>query len=143
METKISKIRKRDGNIVDFDQNKITNAIFKAAQAAGGKDKKLAKQLSDKVDEELNKITEIPTVEQIQDIAEKVLIEESHSATAKAYILYRQERANIRKEKQLVLEKEEIDEVDKRFDVNALRVLKARYLRKDATGKLIETTKLR
>ena len=72
---------------------------------------------------------------------ERVLIEEGHASTAKAYILYRQERAAIRKEKQLVLEKEDIDEVDKRFDVNALRVLKARYLRKDTTGKLIETPK--
>lgn len=141
MEQTISKIRKRDGRIVDFDQNKITNAIFKAAQAAGGRDKKIARQLSDRVIAELNRIEGVPSVEQIQDMVENVLIKEGHAATAKAYILYRQERAALRKEKQLVLEKEDIDEVDKRFDVNALRVLKARYLRKDSTGKLIEDPK--
>jgi len=141
METKISRIKKRDGTVVSFDQSKITNAIFKAAQSVGGKDRKIAVMLSDKVVEELEKQTLTPSVEQIQDIVEKVLIENGHTATAKAYILYRQERAAIRKEKQIVLEKEEVDEVDKRFDVNALRVLKARYLRKDATGKLIETPK--
>lgn len=139
--SKISKIQKRDGRIVEFDQSKITEAIFKAARAVGGKDRKLAKQLSDRVVAELEKLSGVPKVEQIQDIVEKILIESGHAATAKAYILYRQERAAIRKEKQIVLEKEEIDEVDKRFDVNALRVLKARYLRKDATGKLIETPK--
>ena len=139
---KISGIRKRDGTVVEFDQRKITEAIFKAAKSVGGKDKKLTQQLSDKVVqklEELGKAT--PAVEEIQDLVEKVLIEEGHAATAKAYILYRQQRSEIRKEKQLVLEKEDIDEVDKRFDVNALRVLKARYLRKDATGKLIENPK--
>ncbi|MBI3027324.1 adenosylcobalamin-dependent ribonucleoside-diphosphate reductase [Candidatus Woesearchaeota archaeon] len=141
MEARISQIRKRDGSVVGFDQSKITAAIFKAAHSVGGKDKKIAIQLSDKVIEQLNLLNGVPTVEQIQDIVEKVLIEEGHAATAKAYILYRQQRSEIRKEKQIVLEKEEIDEVDKRFDVNALRVLKARYLRKDATGKLIETPK--
>lgn len=141
MQQKISKIRKRDGRIADFDQSKITGAIFKAAKSVGGRDKKIAQLLSSKVVEELEKLSTAPSVEQIQDTVEKILIEEGHAATAKAYILYRQERAAIRKEKQLVLEKEEIDEVDKRFDVNALRVLKARYLRKDATGKLIETPK--
>lgn len=142
METKLSRIRKRDGTVVSFDQEKITNAIFKAAHAVNGKDRKAAQMLSDKVVQELERIgNPNPTVEEIQDTVEKVLIENGHASTAKAYILYRQERAAIRKEKQLVLEKEEIDEVDKRFDVNALRVLKARYLRKDATGKLIETPK--
>ncbi|MEK6828385.1 MAG: ATP cone domain-containing protein, partial [Nanoarchaeota archaeon] len=137
----MSRIRKRDGSIAAFDQNKITSAIFKAAKSVGGKDKRIAQQLSDKVVAELSKLESTPSVEQIQDIVERVLIEECHASTAKAYILYRQERAAIRKEKQLVLEKEDIDEVDKRFDVNALRVLKARYLRKDATGKLTETPK--
>src|SRR3989339_1097436 len=142
METTTQRIRKRDGTVVVFDQNKITNAVFKAAQSVGGKDRKIAQQLSDKVIEEIEKLGKTsPSVEEIQDIVEKVLIEQGHASTAKAYILYRQQRAEIRKEKQLVLEKEEIDEVDKRFDVNALRVLKARYLRKDATGKLIETPK--
>jgi len=141
METKISRIKKRDGSIVAFDQGKITSAIFKAAKSVGGKDKRIAQQLSDNVVKELEKLESTPSVEQIQDIVEKVLIEEGHASTAKAYILYRQERAAIRKEKQLVLEKEEIDEVDKRFDVNSLRVLKARYLRKDSTGKLTETPK--
>src|SRR3989344_3879345 len=142
METTTQRIRKRDGMVVVFDQNKITNAVFKAAQSVGGKDRKIAQQLSDKVIEEIEKLGKTsPSVEEIQDIVEKVLIEQGHASTAKAYILYRQQRAEIRKEKQLVLEKEEIDEVDKRFDVNALRVLKARYQRKDATGKVTETPK--
>ena len=46
---KIKKVRKRDGRIVDFDQERVTNAIFKAAQAVGGKNRKLSKKLSDKV----------------------------------------------------------------------------------------------
>ena len=141
MDSKISRIKKRDGSVVGFDQSKITAAIWKAARSVGGKDKSHAQILSDKVVQELEKLNTTPSVEQIQDTVEKVLIEAGHAATAKAYILYRQQRSELRKEKQLVLEKEEIDEVDKRFDVNALRVLKARYLRKDATGKLIETPK--
>src|SRR3989339_2025259 len=142
METKISRMKKRDGTVVLFDQNKITTAIFKAAQSVGGKDRSAARTLSDNIIKELEGLgITTPSVEEIQDAVEKVLIEHGHAATAKAYILYRQERAAVRKEKQIVLEKEDIDEVDKRFDVNALRVLKARYLRKDATGKLIETPK--
>lgn len=146
---KIEKIKKREGQIVNFDQNRITEAIFKAVKAVGGTDRKRAEQLSDEVVKILNKrflakegkIESIPTVEDVQDIVEKVLIENGHAKTAKAYILYRQQRAELRKEKTRILEKETLDEVDKNFDLNALRVLKSRYLRKNAEGKLIETPK--
>ena len=135
-------IRKRDGRIVEFEQKKISNAIFKAAKAVGGEDISKSDMLSSRVVEELLKSGDtIPSVEEVQDVVEKILIENGHAKTAKAYIVYRQQRQELRKEKQTVLEKEEIDEVDKSFDVNALKVLKSRYLRKDSNGKLIETPK--
>ncbi len=56
MQQKISKIRKRDGSVVEFDQSKITNAVFNAAQAVGGKDKKAAQELSNKVVAELENV---------------------------------------------------------------------------------------
>jgi len=86
----IRKIKKRDGKIVDFNPVKITEAIWKAAQAVGGKDYKRAGELTDQVlailEKELKR-SEIPTVEQVQDAVEKVLIEDGHAKTAKAYIL--------------------------------------------------------
>ncbi len=139
----IKQIIKRDGRVVDFDKSKIAEAIWKAAKAVGGKDKRLSEQLADKVVIELEKIfkDKIPSVEDVQDVVEKVLIEEGHAKTAKAYILYRQERRLIREEKKKILEKDEIDEVDKQFDVNALRVLASRYLNKNEEGKIIESPK--
>jgi len=140
----IKQIRKRDGRLATFDQNKITAALARAIAQTIGKDQALAQKLSDQVvriiQERFDGRT-VPTVEEVQDTVEKVLLENGQAKTAKSYILYRQKRAEIRKEKQRILEKEEIDEVDKRFDLNALRVLKARYLRKDIDGKLIETPK--
>ena len=95
----IRKIRKRDGKVVDFNPIKITNAIWKAAQAVGGKDHRKAGELTDRVlerlEKELNK-GEIPTVEQVQDVVEKTLIEEGHARTAKAYILYRKQHHDMR-----------------------------------------------
>ncbi|WP_457640902.1 adenosylcobalamin-dependent ribonucleoside-diphosphate reductase [Persephonella sp.] len=140
----LTKIRKRDGRIVPFNPDKITNAIWKAMQAIGERDYSLAQKISQRVIDELKKMLkpeEIPDVEQIQDIVEKKLIEAGLAKVAKAYILYRQKRAEIRKEKQQILNKKEIDEVDKKFDINALRVLAARYLNKDITGKIIESPK--
>jgi ribonucleoside-triphosphate reductase len=92
-------VRKRDGRLEPFDQERITNAIWKAAKAVGGKDRELAKKLSDQVVEMLrNRFGEegVPTVEEIQDIVEKVLIENGHARTAKAYILYRKQHQDIR-----------------------------------------------
>ncbi len=95
----IRKIRKRDGKVVDFNPVKITNAIWKAAEAVGGKDYKKATKLTDNVLDVLEKELkrgEIPTVEQVQDLVEKILIEEGHAKTAKAYILYRKQHQEIR-----------------------------------------------
>jgi len=95
----IRKIRKRDGKIADFNPIRITNAIWKAAQAVGGKDHRKAAELTDKVIEMIEKRLnkgEIPTVEQVQDCVEKTLIEQGHARTAKAYILYRHQHQDIR-----------------------------------------------
>ncbi|MCU0849681.1 MAG: ribonucleoside triphosphate reductase [Candidatus Thermoplasmatota archaeon] len=95
----IRKIRKRDGKIVDFNPVRITEAIWKAAQAVGGKDYKRAAELTDQVlsilEKELKR-GEIPTVEQVQDAVEKVLIEDGHAKTAKAFILYRKQHQDMR-----------------------------------------------
>ncbi|TAL58004.1 MAG: ribonucleoside-triphosphate reductase [Nanoarchaeota archaeon] len=95
---KIKEIKKRDGRIVAFDKEKITNAIFKAAEAVGGEDRKLAELLSNSVVRKLEEEYDgkMPSIEAIQDIVEKVLIEEGHAKTAKAYILYRNERNKVR-----------------------------------------------
>jgi uridine kinase len=93
---------KRDGAVVEFTPQRITNAIYRAAVAVGGRDKRTAEQLTEKVVDVLKEETppgEIPTVEQIQDIVEKVLIEEGHAKVAKAYILYRAERARLREQR--------------------------------------------
>ncbi|MFQ6083940.1 MAG: ATP cone domain-containing protein [Candidatus Aminicenantia bacterium] len=141
---KISKIQKRDGRIVDFDPERITNVIYKSTEGVGEPNFDLAKELTKKVVENLEKklpSKKIPTVEEVQDAVEKVLIEAGQARVAKAFILYRQKRAEIRKEKQQILNKTKIDEVDKRFDINALRVLRSRYLKKDEAGKVLESPK--
>lgn len=94
----ITKIKKRDGREVPFNIEKIANAIFKAAQAAGGQDYDLALKLAEEVTFQLNEKYEgqVPGVEDIQDVVEKTLIEKGHAKTAKEYILYRAERTRIR-----------------------------------------------
>ena len=94
----IKKIIKRDGRTVDYDINKIADAIFKAAQVLGGKDHDLSLEIAKEVEEYLLDVchNQVPTVEQIQDAVEKVLIENGHARTAKEYILYRAERTRAR-----------------------------------------------
>ncbi|WP_025640334.1 anaerobic ribonucleoside triphosphate reductase [Schnuerera ultunensis] len=94
----ITKIKKRDGREVPFNIEKIANAIFKAAQAAGGHDYDTSLKLAEDVTFLLNEKFKdnTPEVEDIQDMVEKVLIENGHAKTAKEYILYRAERTRIR-----------------------------------------------
>jgi ribonucleoside-diphosphate reductase alpha chain len=137
-------IKKRDGRVVPFNISRITNAIYKASVAAGMANRKMADKLAKEVVKRLVKklsVKAVPTVEQIQDFVEQILIDAGYSKIAKTYILYRQHRAEIRHEKQQILNKTEIDDVDKHFDVNALRVLAARYLRKNDRGEIIESPK--
>ncbi|MFN3428292.1 MAG: ATP cone domain-containing protein [Candidatus Thermochlorobacter sp.] len=102
--TTLTQVIKRDRTIVPFDQSKITNAIFKAGNATGEFGAEVAQHLSDEVVKILEQKfeQEVPSVEQIQDIVETVLIKENWAKTAKAYILYRNERAKIRAQKKPV-----------------------------------------
>lgn len=133
----ISKIRKRDDRVVDFEKEKITNAIFKAALSVGGRDRKLAEDLTDNVVKKLNENfhDSIPTVEDVQDVVEKILVEGGHYKTAKAYILYRNKRTAIREAKALLGVNDEL-----KLSINAIKVLASRYLQRDANRKIIEST---
>jgi len=134
----ISKVRKRDGRVVGFETDKIANAIHKALNATGRPDGKLAANLAEKVVEKLEKRADekpIPTVEEIQDEVERVLIDEDYPEVAKAYILYRQMRANVRAGRKFV----GVPPNDIKVSVNAAKVLSQRYLLKDDEGNVIET----
>ncbi len=104
------KIIKRDGRVVNFDQERIINAIFKAAQAVGGADRRVASNLSQQVVNIINETfrDRFPSVEEVQDIVEKVLIENGHAKTAKAYILYRKQHEELRNFQHLLLNAEKM-----------------------------------
>lgn len=119
----IITILKRDGRKERFDINKIANAIYKAANACGGSDMDTAHNLALQVQTILDKNTAhnpIPKVEDIQDIVEKVLIENGHAKTAKAYILYRKHHERIRNANDTLLDYKET--IDKYLKVNDWRV---------------------
>lgn len=138
----ITKIQKRDGRIVDFDQSKIIEAIWKAVQSIGGTDKSQANMIANQVSAVLEVFfkdgEDVPTVEQIQDLVEKILIEGGHARTAKAYILYREKRAAERRQREMILGKGK-SENNLGFSMNALQVLERRYLLKNENGELKET----
>ena len=142
IENSITEIRKRNGSISHFNQDKISNAIFKALEATNKPDKELATELTSGV---LNKLAEhgfsaeyAPSVEDIQDLVESTLIDQGHSDIARAYILYRHERRKIRDEKMRILNTKTLDSVAKAFDTNCLRVLASRYLFRDNKNEIIE-----
>ncbi len=138
IETSVKKIKKRDGRIVKFEQDKVTDAIFRAAVAIGGSNRTISEKLSElvvKILEDKFDGHTTPTVEQVQDIIEKVLIEDGHAQTAKAYILYRKKRAEIRKAKAVLGVSDDI-----KLSLDAIRILEKNCLLKEG-GKPSETPK--
>lgn len=135
----VKKIKKRSGSVSDFNQKKITEAIWKAAKSVGGTNQEMAKQISNQVTAVLEVFykdeSNIPSVEQIQDLVEKILIEGGHAKTAKAYIIYREKHKDFRISQEDVLN----GRVTKLpFSINALRVLAGRYLQRDENGEACE-----
>jgi Oxygen-sensitive ribonucleoside-triphosphate reductase len=135
----LNKVIKRDGSSVPFDKKKIAMAIFKAMLSVKTGSMEEANKLANYVAKELEKGTDEPTVELIQDTVENVLMTHkidgvSYIAVAKAYILYREKRNTIRQEKEFIGVKDDL-----KLSVNAVKVLEARYLFKDSEGKIIET----
>jgi anaerobic ribonucleoside-triphosphate reductase len=115
-------VRKRDGKLEPFDQERITKAVWKAAKAVGGKDREQARRISGLVLDELrSRFGEdgCPTVEEIQDIVEKQLIESGHAQTAKAYILYRKQHQDMRELAALL---SSADLVDQYLEIDDWRV---------------------
>jgi anaerobic ribonucleoside-triphosphate reductase len=106
-------VRKRDGRLVPFDQEKITSAIFKAAQSVGGNDRERAVFVSNAVVDMLDglyfEVGTVPSVEDIQDVVERVLIKHGHAKTAKAYILYRDLHNKLRDIRALIDANELVD----------------------------------
>ncbi|MFA6525865.1 MAG: ribonucleoside triphosphate reductase [Candidatus Buchananbacteria bacterium] len=119
MESQIKQIRKRNGEIADFDQSKVTSAVYKSLMAVGRDDEALALRLSDQVVQILNNkfhFRSIPAIEEVQDIVEEVLIKEDLVKAAKAYIIYREQHARLRELKQLLDSNDIIEGYLKKMD---------------------------
>lgn len=136
-------VRKRDGSVVPFDEQKITEAIWKAAKSVSdGKPKdrtmaeKIAKHVAFVVNSFFKNKDSIPSVEDISDFVERVLIEEGHASTGKAFILYRADRKKLRDERKDILQGKS---TKLPFTTNALRVLAKRYLVTDEEGNITES----
>ncbi|MEK6808333.1 MAG: adenosylcobalamin-dependent ribonucleoside-diphosphate reductase [Nanoarchaeota archaeon] len=132
------QIQKRNGLIVEFDKERIILAIYKASKSVGIDDIELVKSYSEDVVKKVEEKypTAIPNVEDIQDIIEGDLIAKEQTKIAKAYILYRQKRTELRKTKQTLLNGL-ID--DSKLSLNGLLIAKERYLLRDEHRIIIET----
>jgi len=132
-----AKIYKRDGRLEEFEQCKISEAIGKAFSALKVEPKVKLDTLAGRVVKELDRkfYHKIPTVEDVQDIVEQVLIKEGYERTSKAYIDYRRLHTDIREAKKFFGVKTDT----LKLSVNAVSVLEKRYLLKDEKGNVIET----
>ncbi len=125
------EVVKRDGRVEPFDEGKIAAAIAKAQAAVGEPDDPFARECARRVAEQL---AERPGVEEIQDAVERALIAAGRADVAKAYILYRQRRTDVRRVKSLLGVADDL-----KLSVNATHVLERRYLLRDGDGEIVET----
>ncbi len=135
----VTRIKKRNGDIVDFDASKIKSAVTKAFQSVGNDNFNLIENLSEQVVNVLNNKFEgkgIPSVEDVQDIVEIILIHNDLPQVAKNFILYRAKQHDKRTRVQEILDGLT---TSLPYSENALKVLARRYLQKDAEGQVIET----
>ncbi len=146
----ISKVEKRSGEVVDFDIQKIEKAVHKALSFTKEGDKSKANEVAEKVfDLLLNRFSseEIPKVEEIQDIVEEVLIMSDLAETAKAYIIYREKRREVRESVSMFDESTEliekyIDELDWQVKENANMTYSLQGLNQYATSYISKNTGL-
>ena len=136
---KITRIKKRDGSVVPFDRRKIERAIQRAADEVlrdRARSIKIGSSVTNVVIRETISAfkNKIPTVETIQDIVEAALMEEGYSHIAKAYILYREKRSEVRLVKSALGLKDDL-----KLPLNTLEVLRRRYLLKDDDRNVVET----
>ena len=132
-ETKIANVIKRDGTMVPFDSDKIYNAIRKAGESTGEFGEQESYLLTAQVLKVLeHKFTEtLPTIECIQDVVEQVLISANYFTTAKAYILYREQRHRLRGEKKVMVDVESsINEYLEKLGVSNMKFSKSSWCAK-------------
>jgi ribonucleoside-diphosphate reductase alpha chain len=133
-----SKVKKRSGKLVRFQRIKVKNAILKAMKDLDNVDAHVAEEVTKEVVRRLKAKFEkiIPSVEDVQDITEDVLISYDLSDLAKEYILYRARHKELQDVKRLIGKKDELE-----LTVNAITVLEKRYLLRDKTGEIRESPK--
>lgn len=135
----VSKIRKRDGRIVDFNSDKIKQAIIKAFTASNNYDYSTVDKLVESVVNILNNrygSENIPSIEDIQNVVEIILIHNDLPVVAKNYIIYREERSKSRERQKAILDGLT---TSLPYSDNALKVMAKRYLKKDQNEKVCET----
>jgi ribonucleoside-diphosphate reductase alpha chain len=132
----MQQVRKRDGRVVEFDARRITVAIGKAVAETHEFDEKETKRLAEIVVNIMIKAKNhhVPTVEEVQDVVEQVLMAGGHYETAKAFILYREARRKERAVKSVIGVEDDLG-----LSINQLKVIERRYLLHDEDGKVMET----